>query len=59
MQYITVVMHKIECKIECISIMDYIQTSVIEEMDCVMFYNVQEYKCVKRLSIEYKILPNS
>ncbi|KAM3137836.1 hypothetical protein pb186bvf_010079 [Paramecium bursaria] len=34
-------------------------TSIVEDMDCLMFYNVQEYKCTKRLAIEYKILPNS
>ncbi|CAD8049797.1 unnamed protein product [Paramecium primaurelia] len=34
-------------------------TSVIENMDSIMFYNSQEYKCQKKLSVEYKIYPNS
>ncbi|CAD8048683.1 unnamed protein product [Paramecium sonneborni] len=34
-------------------------TSVIENMDSIMFYNSQEYMCQKKLSVEYKIYPNS
>ncbi|CAD8052016.1 unnamed protein product [Paramecium sonneborni] len=30
-------------------------TSVIENMDSIMFYNSQEYKCQKKLIVEYKM----